>query len=57
MEIMESNLLISVIGGLGRWESLEDGLQVYSKDDDCVGVAQSRHLHFRPSLSIICQKS
>ena len=39
METMESNLLISVIGGLGRWESLEDGQQVYSKDDDCVGVA------------------
>ncbi|BDA45591.1 Topoisomerase 1-associated factor 1 at N-terminal half [Coccomyxa sp. Obi] len=34
--MMESNLLISVIGGLGRWESLENGQQVYSKDDDCL---------------------
>lgn len=37
MEMMESNLLISVIGGLGRWESLENGQQVYCKDDDCLG--------------------
>lgn len=37
MDTMDSNLLISVIGGLGRWVDSDDGQQEYIKDDDCLG--------------------
>jgi hypothetical protein len=35
---MDLNLLISVTGGLGRYEAAQDGQQVYCKDDDCLGT-------------------
>ncbi len=34
---MDENLLLSVLGGLGRAEASDDGLETYVKDDDCVG--------------------
>ena len=35
--VMDGNLLLSVLGGLGRVEVSDDGLETYVKDDDCVG--------------------
>ena len=35
---MDSNLLLSVIGGLGRWDVTDDNQQIYLKDDDCLGM-------------------
>jgi len=34
---MDGNLLLSVLGGLGRVENSDDGIESYVKDDDCVG--------------------
>ena len=34
---MDGNLLLSVLGGLGRVDVSNDGLETYVKDDDCVG--------------------
>ncbi|CAL5223392.1 g5900 [Coccomyxa viridis] len=33
---MDGNLLLSVLGGLGRIEISDDGSEMYIKDDDCV---------------------
>ena len=38
---MDLNLLISVIGGLGRVETTADGGLVFCKDEDCLGAAPS----------------
>lgn len=34
---MDGNLLLSVLGGLGRVDTSDDGLETYVKDDDCLG--------------------
>ena len=34
---MDGNLLLSVLGGLGRADVSGDGAETYIKDDDCVG--------------------
>jgi hypothetical protein len=33
----ELDLLLSVAGGLGRWQYVDDLKRVYVKDDDCLG--------------------
>lgn len=33
----ELDLLLSVAGGLGRWQYVDDLQRVYVKDDDCLG--------------------
>ncbi len=38
---MDGNLLLSVLGGLGRVEISDDGTETYIKDDDCVGEHNS----------------
>ena len=34
---MDGNLLLSVLGGLGRIAISDDGLETYTRDDDCLG--------------------
>jgi hypothetical protein len=47
----ELDLLLSVAGGLGRWQYVDDLKRVYVKDDDCLGetmfagACTSRHGH------------
>lgn len=45
---MDGNLLLSVLGGLGRIEISDDGSEMYIKDDDCVGEHLSAGLFSMP---------
>jgi len=36
-ERFDLDLLLSVAGGLGRFQYTEDGKKVYEKDQDCIG--------------------
>jgi hypothetical protein len=49
---MDSNLLISVISGLGRWSEADDGQPVYIKDDDCVGKDRRHILRIACAMNI-----
>ena len=35
--VMDGNLLLSVLGGLGRIAISDDWLETYIRDDDCLG--------------------
>jgi hypothetical protein len=47
----ELDLLLSIAGGLGRWQYVDDLKRVYVKDDDCMckwkfeGAGTLRHGH------------
>jgi hypothetical protein len=41
----ELDLLLSVAGGLGRWQYVDDLQRVYVKDDDCLGEYLSAWAH------------
>ena len=51
---MDGNLLLSVLGGLGRVEVSDDGLETYVKDDDCVGRRLRHSLDLPPSVFCYC---
>ena len=51
---MDGNLLLSVLGGLGRVEVSDDGLETYVKDDDCVGRRLRHSSDLPPSVFCYC---
>lgn len=59
------DLLLSVTGGLGRMEEMEDGTYAYTAKNDCLGAAlaahqawiQAQHSCTQPSLHSTSQCS